>query len=123
MPASVNRPGLALHEVDVLRVSGGWREVELVQGRAATERQRRLQHLVAEYVEEGQGDHQVLLDVVVVGPRRDGPPAHDVGLRQHRSVRLRLDVDDDVPARIALGRTGRRGLARSEGHPSDPPRP
>ena len=42
-----------------------------------------LRSVVAEDVEQGERDDEVLLDVVVVGPWRDLAPADDVDLREH----------------------------------------
>ena len=79
-----------------------------MERRAAAERERRLEARVAEDVEQGEGDDEVLLDVVVVGPGRDRAPADDVDLREHRSVRLGLGVDEDVPAASRTARRDRR---------------
>lgn len=81
-----NRPDrtrFPLDEIDVFRVPGGRGEMEFVQRGSPTKRERRLQERITKDVEQGQGDDQVLLDVVVVGPGRDIAPTDNIDPRKH----------------------------------------
>ena len=77
--------GFDLDEVDVLRVSGGRMQVELVQGRAAAERQAVGDVGHAEHLDQSAADDEVLLDPGVLAPRRRRPPLGDERARNHTS--------------------------------------
>jgi hypothetical protein len=63
-------PGPRLHKVDILGVAGGRLEMKLVERRPAPERESVAQERVREDLDERSADHQVLLDLEVLDPRR-----------------------------------------------------
>ena len=74
-----------LHQVDVLGVAGGRHEVELVEGRPATEEQALRQPRHLEDLDERTADHEVLFDLRVGRPRCVRPPLGDLVPGDHRS--------------------------------------
>ena len=62
-----------LHEVDVLGVAGGRRQMELVERRAATERKLIGQERMREYPDQRPADDEILFDLNILDPRCPRP--------------------------------------------------
>ena len=91
--------------------SGRRGEVELVERGSAPEREGFLEERVAEDVEQGQGDDEVLLDIVVIGPWRDFPEHRDDVAQPAAFAGVPDEVEGDdlgVPTRIRPDRVVRR---------------
>ena len=107
-------------EIDVLGVPRGWREDELVQRSPSAEGQAVSQELHTKELDQSPADYEILLNIVIVRPRRMPAPFRDLSGGDHL-VRGKGPIDEHVPAFVALdgvlgAATIERDIARSLPH-------
>src|SRR5690606_40438124 len=74
-----------LDEVDILRITRGRFEVQLVKRGAATKGEGIAQHGMREDIDKRLADHKVLFDLSIINPWCLGAPFGDVVARDHDS--------------------------------------